>query len=131
MKYIKLFENFDNFEEIVEECRDILTEAKDAGYTFHIESYPKSKFGVGSIQIFINKKGVIDPNVFWNEFEDVFQRLSGYLKDCGFSLIFNSKEEELEGRPKVNTQSIMNPMTFTRDSQRTGFSLTYTNAYRD
>ena len=72
MKYIKLFENFDNFEEIVEECRDILTEAKDVGYTIHIESYPKMKFGVGSIQIFINKKGVIDANVFWNGFEDVF-----------------------------------------------------------
>ena len=131
MRYIKLFENFDSFEEIVEECRDILTEAKDAGYTFHIESYPKVKFGVGTIQIFISKKDKIDPDVFWNGFEDVFQRLSGYLKDFGFSLIFNSKEEELEGRPKVNTQSIMNPMTFTPDSQRTGFSLTYTNAYRD
>jgi hypothetical protein len=110
MKYLKRFgEDLDSINEnnleqsVIDDCKDILLELEDNGFSTHIESDSNNSGDKSWINFNLTRRGEYD----YSDIEDVVERLKSYLSECGFIVIWRGAKEKAEKKPSIDTYNHM------------------------
>ena len=107
MKYLRRFnENID--QSVIDECKDILLELEDNGFTTKISLQAENKrFGQPGVIIFTLQRSRFS----YSDIEEVVERLKLFLSACGLHIQFQSPKEIRNNKPTIKEIKINSPMS--------------------
>jgi hypothetical protein len=120
MKYLRRFnENID--QSVIDECKDILLELEDNGFTTKISLQPVhpeywlalnphrsyDEREIGRVIIFTLQRSRFS----YSDIEEVVERLKLFLSACGLHIQFQSPEEIRNNKPTIKEVKINSPMS--------------------
>jgi len=101
MKYLRRFnQNID--QSVIDECKDILLELEDNGFTTKI-----SRVGFQPGVTFTLQRSRFS----YSDIEEVVERLKLFLSACGLHIQFQSSEEIRNNKPTIKEIKINSPMS--------------------